>query len=132
MRDRDFLIWIYERLVTHGDTENTDFMSKFRSIIAAIPWDRATLNTGSYCGTIEELKKKSPPARCDDCDCMTTLDDLKPIPVNAACLRLNLCSKCREQSGWTEEKRLKALAAQRIILGGCSGDIHGPLCRCRK
>lgn len=45
MPDREFLRWIHERLVIHGDDPNLDFMHKLRSIITAIPEDRVTPNT---------------------------------------------------------------------------------------
>lgn len=48
MRDRDFLMWVADRLVAHGDTPNVDFISKLVSIAEATPLDHETPNTGHY------------------------------------------------------------------------------------
>jgi hypothetical protein len=37
MTDREFLKWIYARLVARGDDELQDFMHRFRDIIGATP-----------------------------------------------------------------------------------------------
>jgi hypothetical protein len=34
MKDKDFLLWIYDRLSkVHGENENTDYMLKLKAII---------------------------------------------------------------------------------------------------
>jgi hypothetical protein len=57
MSDRDFLMWIHERLVNHGESETVDYMHKLRSIIKATPADKYTPNIGTK-NSLEELKKE--------------------------------------------------------------------------
>lgn len=46
MRDRDFLIWIHERMTcVHGEAHHIDYMGKLRSIIAAMNPEQETPNT---------------------------------------------------------------------------------------
>jgi hypothetical protein len=50
MRDRDFLIWIHERLSkVHGERDTLDYMHKLRAIIKATPSEQETpnCNTGN-------------------------------------------------------------------------------------
>lgn len=55
MTDREFLIWIHERLIrVHGELKGMDYMWKLRSIIEATPFDKITPNTCSK--YIEELE----------------------------------------------------------------------------
>lgn len=57
MRDRDFLIWLHERLHhQHGEYELLDYMHKLRTIIAGTPKDKVTPNTGIYSG-MKELQE---------------------------------------------------------------------------
>lgn len=45
MRDRDFLIWLHERLTeVHGESPLVDYMHKLRAIIASYPNDKVTPN----------------------------------------------------------------------------------------
>jgi len=37
MTDREFLIWIHERLISNGDKDLYDFMHRLREFIAIIP-----------------------------------------------------------------------------------------------
>lgn len=47
MSDREFLIWLHERLtLVHHERSTMDYMHKLRAIIAATPPNRATPNTG--------------------------------------------------------------------------------------
>jgi hypothetical protein len=45
MKDRDFLIWIHERLTQiYGENPQADFMHKLRAIILATPPEQETMN----------------------------------------------------------------------------------------
>jgi len=58
MKDRDFLIWIHERLqFQNEDHPMMDFMHKLRAIIKATPADQETQNVAS---SPEDLCKLSP------------------------------------------------------------------------
>jgi len=58
MKDRDFLIWIHERLEhVHNEQPLTDYMHKLRSVIKTIPKEQNTV--GSIGGSsIEELRER--------------------------------------------------------------------------
>ena len=46
MKDREFLWWLHERLVSvHGEQDNADYMWKLRNIIACYEQDKVTANT---------------------------------------------------------------------------------------
>lgn len=56
MSDREFLIWIYQRLVLrHDENELSDYMHKLRCIIAATPAKQRTPNDGSGGSSCDEL-----------------------------------------------------------------------------
>lgn len=56
MPDRDFLIWLHERLVkVHGENESYDYMHKLRCIISDTPPDKETPNYGSF-DSLEDMK----------------------------------------------------------------------------
>lgn len=56
MTDREFLIWIHQRLaLVHNENESFDYMSKFRCIIANTPHDKTTIHNGNGKGSMEEL-----------------------------------------------------------------------------
>lgn len=58
MNDRDFLMWIHERLEhVHGENSLYDYMHKLRAIIKATPKDRITPNVAS-CNSLEELREE--------------------------------------------------------------------------
>ena len=57
MKDRDFLIWIHERLVRWGDNPHIDFLHKLRCIIAETPEEKETPNTSRW-NSIDALKKE--------------------------------------------------------------------------
>lgn len=60
MTDREFLIWIHERLAkVHGERELVDYMHRLRGIIEAMPADRETGRTSSANG-MDELVRKLP------------------------------------------------------------------------
>lgn len=77
MKDREFLLWIHQRLaLEYGIDLGTDYMMKLRSIIEKYPKDKETPNTGP---PIEKLVdgdcsggcefgnvKKNPNATCRD------------------------------------------------------------------
>lgn len=45
MSDKEFLLWLYERLLfVHKEDENVDYMLKFRAIINALDPDTVTPN----------------------------------------------------------------------------------------
>ena len=57
MKDRDFLVWVHQRLVSiHGENPHSDFMYKLRAIIQATPADRETMNVVPT-NNIDELLK---------------------------------------------------------------------------
>lgn len=57
MKDREFLMWIHERLeLVHGDSPLVDYMHKLRAIIRNTPKDKETPNTSS-CNSLDELKE---------------------------------------------------------------------------
>lgn len=48
MNDREFLMWLHERLVSvHGEDACFDYMHKLRAIIKATPADKSTPNIGT-------------------------------------------------------------------------------------
>ena len=56
MKDREFLIWIHERLVyVHGDSPYIDFMHKLRNIIISYPKDKETPNI-ACANSLEDIK----------------------------------------------------------------------------
>lgn len=55
MTDRDFLIWLHERLEKiHGESPIVDYMHKLRSIIRSTPTDKETPNIGS-CNSLKDM-----------------------------------------------------------------------------
>lgn len=70
MKDREFLIWLHERLHdVHGEDELFYYMHRLRTIIASMPPNRYSPNTEVYnslkelqqslvAGTIEEYSKE--------------------------------------------------------------------------
>ena len=49
MKDRDFLIWLHERLhEVYGEDKGCDYMSKLRSIINATNPDTVTPNMSAH------------------------------------------------------------------------------------
>jgi hypothetical protein len=67
-----------------------------------------------------KLSNAEPPHlwRCDLCERKVSKDSLKPVPSGQASLVSNLCWKCREVRGWTEEKREAAMKKLRALLAG--------------
>ena len=64
MHDREFLIWLHQRLVlAHGEDEIVDYMHKLRCIIADMPKEQLTPNDGrganSYKGLVARLKSRA-------------------------------------------------------------------------
>ena len=58
MNDRDFLIWVHERLVNvHGEDRLVDYMHKFRAIINSIDKDRVTENVQCL-NSIDDLRQE--------------------------------------------------------------------------
>ncbi len=58
MKDRDFLIWIHERLEhVHKENPRIDYMHKLRAIIRSYPSQEDTPNTIGG-NSLEELKVK--------------------------------------------------------------------------
>lgn len=62
-----------------------------------VHYKAATVSSGLNPPAIGEMK-------CDHCDTLVLLDDLRRVPANAACLANNICSSCRAAMGWTDEK----------------------------
>jgi hypothetical protein len=45
MSDKDFLLWLAERLImVYGENENIDFVTKLQAIAKALPVDQVTPN----------------------------------------------------------------------------------------
>ena len=57
MTDREFLIWIHERLeYVHKENPHMDYMHRLRNIIVTIDPDKETLGTAAM-NNSEDLKK---------------------------------------------------------------------------
>jgi len=60
MKDREFLIWLHERLTdVHGENSHVDYMHKLRAIIKATPKDQLTPNMGTGNNLSELLRDMS-------------------------------------------------------------------------
>lgn len=60
MTDKEFLSWIYARLVkVHGEEPLMDYMHKLSAIISATPADRVTANCSSPALTIGQSKVRT-------------------------------------------------------------------------
>jgi len=58
MKDREYLMWLHERLEhVHGESSLVDYMHKLRAIIRVTPEKRETPNCNS-CNGLEELKRE--------------------------------------------------------------------------
>lgn len=58
MKDREFLIWLHERLeFIHKESASYDYMHKLRAIIKNTPKDQRTPNMGT-CNSLDELITK--------------------------------------------------------------------------
>ena len=55
MKDKEFLIWIHEKLVLLGDDPLMDYMHKLRAIVTGIPDDQETPNDGRGKNNIKQL-----------------------------------------------------------------------------
>lgn len=58
MRDREFLMWLHERLEhVHGESPIVDYMHKLRAIIKETPIDKSTPNcgTGNSLGDLRDM-----------------------------------------------------------------------------
>jgi len=59
LTDREFLIWIHERLVNqYGESPYMDYMHKLRAIIITIPADQVTPQDGRGGNDINDLRKR--------------------------------------------------------------------------
>ena len=59
MTDREFLVWIHQRLINiHGEDPLVDYMGKLRSIIAKTPGNKTTPNDGAGGNNIEDLMRR--------------------------------------------------------------------------
>lgn len=59
MKDREFLCWMHQRLVSvHHESEFVDYMHKFRAIIAATPADQETPSNGRGGDSLEDLRAR--------------------------------------------------------------------------
>jgi hypothetical protein len=57
MTDRDFLIWLHERLENvHKENAHLDYMHKLRAIIKAMPADKVTPNMSAY-NSLHDLRR---------------------------------------------------------------------------
>lgn len=58
MRDRIFLVWLHQRLLTiHKEPHEADYMGKLRSIIKAMDPEQVTANTSPSIDAREEAKR---------------------------------------------------------------------------
>ena len=58
MKDRDFLLWLHERLVkVHGESPYYDYMHRFREIIAAIPVEQHATGKVATMVSMDMLKE---------------------------------------------------------------------------
>ena len=58
MKDRDFLMWLHERLEhVHGESPVVDYMYKLRAIIQATDPEKTTPNIGMH-NSLAALKKE--------------------------------------------------------------------------
>lgn len=59
MNDREFLMWLHERLTAvHGEYSLVDYMHKFRAIISTIPENQVTPNDGRGGNDLASLREK--------------------------------------------------------------------------
>ena len=59
MKDREFLIWLHERLsLVHGESELLDYMHKLRAIIKSTPIDNYSPNMGTSNSLVELLQEE--------------------------------------------------------------------------
>ena len=57
MNDRDYLIWLHERLTeVHGERQCVDYMHKLRAIIKTTPKEKCSQNMATG-NSLEELKR---------------------------------------------------------------------------
>lgn len=57
MKDKDFLIWLHERLdMVHGEDPLKDYMHKLRAIIRDMPPDRESPNTNTG-NSLDDIKR---------------------------------------------------------------------------
>jgi hypothetical protein len=57
MKDREFLIWVHERLENvHGENPLVDYMHKLRNIILVYPKHKTSKNKAQF-NDIDSLKK---------------------------------------------------------------------------
>lgn len=58
MKDREFLMWLHERLEhVHGEEPTVDYMHKLRAVIKATPTEQLTPNCGTG-NSLDELRDK--------------------------------------------------------------------------
>lgn len=60
MKDKDFLIWLHERLTdVHGESTYADYMHKLRAIIRDTPDDRISknCNTGNGLADLSDIMR---------------------------------------------------------------------------
>lgn len=58
MKDRDFLVWLHNRMrFTHDEHPQMDYMLRLRSIIMATPPDKTTPNTNPSVACLSDLPK---------------------------------------------------------------------------
>lgn len=59
MTDRDFLMWLHERLTeVYGESSLIDYMHRLRCIITSIPENQITPNDGRGGNDLESLVEK--------------------------------------------------------------------------
>jgi hypothetical protein len=59
MTDREFLVWIHQRLANvHGEDPLLDYMGKLRCIIARTPGNKITPNDGAGGNNIADLRRR--------------------------------------------------------------------------
>jgi hypothetical protein len=59
MTDREFLIWIHQRLANvHSEDEYVDYMRKLRAIIAKTPANKTTASDEPCGNNLEDLMRR--------------------------------------------------------------------------
>ena len=90
MKNREFLMWLHERLVhVHGENEMYDYMHKLRTIIADTPAWKETQNVAQP--KLEELKK-----RLERQDKEREEDERPPTKEELENAGLSRCEQCGE------------------------------------
>jgi len=118
MTDQAFLIWLHARLEhVHGESPLCDYMSRLRSIIAAMPPQQTTPNTGAGCNSLVALTTKLLSQRAEK----AATEAVEFIAHPSADYRYWYCPDCEHR--WRTPK-MEGLRRRRLpeFCPRCSGD----------